>query len=68
MRKNPPVQEREVQSLGGEDPLEEEMAAHWSSCLQNPMDRGTWPATVHGVTEELDTTEQLSQPSRMGGL
>ena len=68
MIKNPPVQEREVQSLGGEDPLEEEMAAHWSCCLQNPMDRGTWPATVHGVTEELDTTEQLSQPSRMGGL
>ena len=22
-----------------------------SSCLENPMDRGTWQATVHGVTE-----------------
>ena len=21
------------------------------SCLENPMDRGTWQATVHGVTE-----------------
>ena len=21
------------------------------SCLENPMDRGTWPATVHGVTK-----------------
>ena len=21
------------------------------SCLENPMDRGTWRATVHGVTE-----------------
>ena len=20
------------------------------SCLENPMDRGAWPATVHGVT------------------
>ena len=19
------------------------------SCLENPMDRGTWPATVHGI-------------------
>ena len=29
------------------------------SCLGNPMDRGVWWATVHGVTES-DTTEQLS--------
>ena len=21
------------------------------SCLENSMDRGTWPATVHGVTK-----------------
>ena len=27
------------------------------SCLGNPMDRGTWWATVHGVTKESDTTE-----------
>ena len=26
------------------------------SCLDNPMDRGTWWATVHGVTKESDTT------------
>ena len=26
------------------------------SCLENPMDRGAWQATDHGVTE-LDTTE-----------
>ena len=25
------------------------------SCLENPMDRGAWQATVHGVAE-LDTT------------
>ena len=29
------------------------------SCLENPMDRGAWGATVHGVTE-LDTTKQVS--------
>ena len=26
------------------------------SCLGNPMDHGAWWVTVHGVTEELDTT------------
>ena len=26
-------------------------------CLENSMDRGAWLATVHGVTKELDMTE-----------
>ena len=26
------------------------------SCLENPMDRGAWWPTAHGVTKELDTT------------
>ena len=30
------------------------------SCLENPMDRGAWQATVHGVAE-LDTTYTTSK-------
>ena len=26
------------------------------ACLGNPMNRGTWRATVHAVAKELDTT------------
>ena len=41
-----------IRSLGWEDPLEEGMATH-SSILawRNPMDRGAWQATVHGVAK-----------------
>ena len=31
------------------------------SCLENPMDRGAWRATVHEITES-DTTEWLTLP------
>ena len=43
--------------MGQEDPLEEEMY----SCLGNPMERGTWQATVHGVARvrhDLATKQQ----------
>ena len=45
------MQKPQVQSLGGEDPLEEKMATH-SSILawEMPcMDRGAWWLTVHRV-------------------
>ena len=29
------------------------------SCLENPMDRGAWWVTEHGVTKESDTTEVI---------
>ena len=28
----------------------------WYSYLGNPMDRGAWQATGHGITKEPDTT------------
>ena len=34
------------------------------SCLGNPIDRRAWWATVHGVTEESDTTYRLSNNNR----
>ena len=37
---------------GWEDPLEEGMATHSSiSRLENPMDRGAWGSTVHGIAK-----------------
>ena len=47
VRNLPAMQETHDQSLSQEDLLEEEMATH-SSILawENPMDRGTWRATV----------------------
>ena len=55
------MQEIQVQSLGGEDPLEEEMATH-SSILswRIPLDRGAWQATAHGVTKGQTRLKQLS--------
>ena len=51
--------------MSQEDPLEEEMATRSNILtsilileysLGNPMDRGAWLATVHGVTKESDVT------------
>ena len=51
MVKNPlAMQETWVQSLGQGDPLEKGMETH-SRILENPMDKGAWQATVHGVTK-----------------
>ena len=53
----------QVQSRGGEDPLEKEMAAHFSILAwENPMDQRAWQAAImglQGVGIELDTTEAI---------
>ena len=36
------------------------------SCLENPMDRGAWWATVHGVAES-ETIEQLKNNNLLRG-
>ena len=46
----PAMQETWVRSLGREDPLEKGMALQYS-CLENPMDRGIWWATIHRVAK-----------------
>ena len=48
----PAMWETWVQSLSGEDPLEEGMATQ-SNILawRIPMDRGAWRATIHGVAK-----------------
>ena len=52
VKKLPAMQDSQVQSLGQEDLLEKGMAYPLQyPCLENPMDRGTWGATVHGVTK-----------------
>ena len=46
------TQEIQVTSLGQENPLEKEMATHFSTpCLGNLTKRGAWRVTVHGVTK-----------------
>ena len=52
------MQEMRVQSLGGEDPLEEGLATHSSIFAGRiPVDRGAWWALVHGIAKERETTE-----------
>ena len=51
----PTMQETWVRSLDWEDPLKEGIGNPLQySCLENPMDRGAWRATICGVTKELD--------------
>ena len=52
-------QETQVLSLGLEDLLGLEDPLQYS-CPENPMDRGTWGATVHRVTKSWTRLKQLS--------
>ena len=54
---------------GQEDPLEKEMNGNplQYSGSGNPLDRGAWWATVHGVVKESDTTERLNNNNDLPG-
>ena len=43
--------------VGNDNPLQ-------YSHLEDPMDRGGWWATVHGVTKELDVAQQLNNNNK----
>ena len=56
------MQETQIRFLDWDDPLEEVMDNPLQySCLENPMDRGAWRATVHGVAKSWArlTTEDM---------
>ena len=52
--KNPPANAGDSGSIlgSGISPGERNGNSLQCSCLENPLDRGTWWATVHGVTKE----------------
>ena len=60
--KNPSAKACDIRDEGlppglGRSPGERHGNPFQYSHLENPMDRGAWQATVHGVTKELDTTD-----------
>ena len=64
-----PSQETQVRSLGGEDPLEKEMATPLQySCLGNPMDRVAWWATACGFTKSQTWLSDWTTKGWMNGL
>ena len=58
MVKNPPANAGNVGLIPGQEdpPGEENGNSLQSFCLENPMDREVWQATVHQVAKELDMT------------
>ena len=53
-----------VQCLGREGPLELHSNSLQYSCLENPMDRGAWQATVCRVAKSWTQLKRLSSSSR----
>ena len=60
--KNPAANAGDIRDVGsipgsGRSPEEGNGNPLQYSCLENPMDRGTWGAIVHGGHKESDTAE-----------
>ena len=63
--KNPPANARDIRDSGSIPGLRRSPGGGNSdplqySCLENPMDRGAWRATDHGVTKSQTRLKQLS--------
>ena len=50
------VEERGSVTSLGRSPGEGNGNPFQYSCLGNPIDRGAWQATLHGITKDLDMT------------
>ena len=63
MVKNPPANAGDSGSIpgAGRAPGEEKGESLQYSCLGNPMDRGTWRATVHGVSKSRTRLKELGR-------
>ena len=58
------MQETQVRLLGQEDyPGERNGNPFQYSCLENPMDRGAWRPTVHGVAKSWTQLSDLCRDS-----
>ena len=69
MVKNPPANARDVRDAGlipgsGRSPGEGNGNPHQYSCLGNPVDRGTWQATVRRVVQSQIQLKGLSIHAR----
>ena len=67
MVKNPPANAGDTGLIPelGRSPGEGNGKPLQYSYLRNTKDRGTWRATVHVVTKELDTTQLLNNDTKI---
>ena len=68
--KNPPVYAGDIRDAGsipgsGRSPGEGNGNPLQYSCLENPMDRGAWRATVRGVTKSQTRLKRLNMHARI---
>ena len=61
------TEETQVLSIGWEDPLEpsRDSSPLQYSCLENPMNRRAWRATVHKVAQNQTRLKQLNTEALM---
>ena len=73
MVKNPPANAGDTRDVGsipglGRSPGEGHGNPLQYSCLENPMDRGPWQATVHGRQESATTEHMCTKPCDLGHM